>query len=160
MMHRAALALGVAAAALAAVGLYQWQAVSDDPASESAGPHFVVRDPDPDLGLLVVGTTTEFAYDITNTGTAPVCIIGFEGSGCGTTWCITPRFHCGISDRSAPIPPGETLRFPCELKITRPGPIDWTMALFIDDNGIHKVRLTVRGTAVAAEGPQNATPNP
>lgn len=117
-------------------------------------------DPDPDLGLLPVGSTTEFAYRITNTGSRPIRIIGFEGDACGSTWCVTPKFRSQSTSQSAAIPSGETIRFPCELKITRPGPIDWTMGLFVDDNGIHKVRLTVRGTAVAAEGPPNATSNP
>ncbi len=56
------------------------------------------------------------------------------------------------------IPAGQTVEYPCELTVHKPGPFESEMVLFLEDNGIREVTLTVRGVGVAPEGKTNDPP--
>ena len=48
------------------------------------------------------------------------------------------------------VQPSETFIYTCELSIKKPGPFEAPMTLFLEENGIREVRLTVRGVGVAS----------
>lgn len=56
------------------------------------------------------------------------------------------------------VPAGESVEYPCELSIKHPGPFEAEITLFLEDNGIREVTLSVKGVAVAAEGQSDAPP--
>lgn len=56
------------------------------------------------------------------------------------------------------IPAGGTVEYPCELTVKGPGPFEAEIVLFLEDNGIREVTLTVRGVGVAPEGKTDAPP--
>lgn len=43
------------------------------------------------------------------------------------------------------IGPGETLLYVCVLHLYEPGPFESSMNLFLDEDGIRKIKLEVRG---------------
>lgn len=150
--------LVAAAVALIGVAGSQWR--TSGRAEPAPGPHFAVSAPDQDIGIQPVGRTVEFAYRIVNTGDRPIRVIGFEGKRCGSICCLTPKFLAEGSDQTFTIPPGETFTFPCELSLHQPGSIEWSTTVFVEDGGIHPVRLTVRGIAVAVEGTSDGPQGP
>lgn len=54
------------------------------------------------------------------------------------------------------VEPGTTFEYTCELSVKKPGPFEAPMTLFLEDNGIREVTLTVRGVGVAPEGKSDA----
>jgi hypothetical protein len=162
MIRWASRALLLAAVGLVVVAGYRWREESrfDHRPDPSPVLGFVVEQPDRDLGVLPVGNSVEVAYLITNTGPGPIRLIGSAGGGCGVNCCFGPKYAEEINRRPIVIPPRETLHFPCELDIRQPGPIEWKMTLFLEDNGIRNVQIGVRGTAVAAGGPKDGAPKP
>jgi hypothetical protein len=48
--------------------------------------------------------------------------------------------------------PSQTLEYQVVLTILKPEPFESGMALYLEDNGIREVTLTVRGVGVAPEG--------
>ncbi len=44
---------------------------------------------------------------------------------------------------------GETFHYRCELAVHEPGPFVAELTIFLEDNGIREVTVTVRGTGVA-----------
>lgn len=47
------------------------------------------------------------------------------------------------------VPAGGTFRYECDVHVKRPGPFDLEIHVYIDDNGVRTVPLSVRGTAVS-----------
>jgi len=44
------------------------------------------------------------------------------------------------------IGPGETFSYKCVIHLVGPGPFESTIELYLEENGIRKVELVVRGT--------------
>lgn len=57
-----------------------------------------------------------------------------------------------------PVPAGGTAEYPCELTVKQPGPFAADITLFLEDNGIRAVTVSVKGVAVAAEGKPHDPP--
>lgn len=141
--------LVVAAVILLAATGARWQTSGR---GESARSHATVFAPDIDVGDHPVGRATEVVFRITNTGDRPARVVGFEGARCGAVCCLSPKCLLEGHEHPLTIPAGGTLDVPCELRVNRPGPIEWSTTVFVEDGGIRPVRLTVRGVAVAVEG--------
>ncbi len=67
--------------------------------------------------------------------------------------CFRAKHHSQVT-----ILAGQTAEYPCELTVHKPGPFESEMVLFLEDNGIREVTLTVRGVGVAAGGKTDAPP--
>ena len=50
------------------------------------------------------------------------------------------------------VPAGESIEYPCELTVNDAGEFEAEIVLYLEDNGIREVTLTVRGVGVAAKG--------
>ena len=49
------------------------------------------------------------------------------------------------------IPAGETFQYECELVVNEPGSFEAQIDIYMDENGLRKVTLTIRGVGVARE---------
>lgn len=50
------------------------------------------------------------------------------------------------------------LPYVCNLAVYKPGPFESDMTLFVEDNGIREIVLTVRGNGRASGEPRDETP--
>ena len=67
--------------------------------------------------------------------------------------CFSSKHHEQVT-----VGPGETFNYECVLSLKKPGPFEAKIAIFLEDNGIRIVELTVRGVAVASEGVPHDSP--
>jgi hypothetical protein len=115
-------------------------------------PTFAVTDADRDVGVIGTDQEIDVVYRISNTGGKPVRIVGAVRDTCGLDCCFYPKDAPDGRAGLHVIPPGGFVDFVCVLTARRAGPIKADTSVFIDDDGIRNVRLSVRGTAVAAGG--------
>lgn len=109
-------------------------------------PTFVIDSPIRDLGTVPVGVH-EVTYAIRNCGSNPCRVVGSCGS-CGLNCCLVPK-------RPGPIMllPGESLDYVCELQVREPEPFATDVELYIGENVLQVVQLSVRGTGGPLRGP-------
>ena len=122
-------------------GLAAWGLVG---LTDRAEPPLTIDDPDRDLGPTPLGDhTVRFAPH--NPAARPRSVVG-GGGGCGRNACLGPvqRDH---ADRLT-VPAGGTADFVCELSVKGEGPFEVPVVLFLDDNGLRRVQMTVRGVGV------------
>jgi hypothetical protein len=113
---------------------------------------FVIEKPCIEVGTVTVGSSIEVEYRITNRGKRPIHIVGCDGGGCGKSCCFGPKTNAEVNSRQIAVNPGDTYIFPCELETRLPGPIVWKMTLFVQDERLHSVDLSISGTAAPAGG--------
>jgi hypothetical protein len=101
-----------------------------------------VESPERDLGEYPVGKS-QIAFRITNPTDRPAEVISVPEC-CGRACCIKPT----LTDRLI-IPPGASVDVVCELLVTAPKQFEVSGSLFLNDNGLRAVKLTVRGVGVA-----------
>lgn len=82
---------------------------------------------------------------ISNPTAAPRRIIGVSPS-CGKNCCYSPEIMSHIE-----VPPQGEIEYTCSVYIPRPGPFVCHMKLFLDDCGLRKVTLIVKGTGIETE---------
>lgn len=126
---------------LASLGL--WEKRTSAPVEVILPPSLVVDDPDREVGGLEVGQPLAVSFRIGNSATTPRRVVGVHAT-CGPSGCFLP-----VSPEQLDIPPADEVDYRCELKITKAGPFDCRMELFLDDGGLRQVTLRVRGVGVA-----------
>lgn len=114
-------------------------------------PPLEVRSADQDLGEVPLGVR-DVTIVVHNPGRQPHRIID-SGGVCAPTCCVKPKHPEPIT-----IAPGETAEISCELKVALPGPFKAEFPIFLDENGLQRVMVTVRGVGVAPAGKTNAPP--
>lgn len=100
------------------------------------------------------GRPTDITFRITNSGARPIRVVGMA-EFCTPNCCFYSKHRSHVS-----IPPRETVDYACEVKPTTPGPFESPMTLYLDSDGIREVKLTIRGTIIATEGPKDEPSNP
>jgi hypothetical protein len=66
--------------------------------------------------------------------------------GCRPAGCLTSKYTEPVV-----VPPGGSVDYTCELDISRAGPFEFPVALFLEGSqGVRRVEQTVRGVARAA----------
>jgi hypothetical protein len=140
---------------LAAIGLAGWGAwllwlapASSDAEPADTDPPLAVTWPEPDSGPTAVGSH-ELVVQVTNPAARPRRIIGMMKL-CGLNACAKPKFEEPVT-----VPPGETVAYPCVLEVSRPGPFETSIHLYLEENGIREAETVVRGV-VAEPGGRNA----
>ena len=70
--------------------------------------------------------------------------------------CFSSKHHEQVA-----VGPGETFAYHCKLSVVAAGRFEAAIGLFLEDNGIREVSLTVRGVGVApAQEPGHDPPRP
>src|SRR5262245_11313065 len=130
----------LAALALVSLGGYQVLKPSVEPADETVSIDLADRE----LGRLPLGQH-EIVFHITNPSDRPRRIIGFSGT-CVVNCCFS-------SSHSSPVEilPRGNFPYTTELSIQAPGSFEVTVRLFVEDNGLQELPLTIRGIGVARE---------
>jgi hypothetical protein len=105
----------------------------------------VVEAAEQDVGERPLGKT-QITFRLRNPSEHAAEVINLPET-CGFTCCLK---H-GLSFPQ-PLPPGGSLDIACELLITAPGPFDFSNDLYLNDNGLRSVKLTVQGVGVAPGG--------
>lgn len=131
---------------LAAAGYLAFRRSAPEPPLE-------VRSTDQDLGQVPLGTR-DVTISVHNPSRYPHRIID-AGGVCTGTCCVSLTHPDPIT-----IAPGETAYISCELKVAVPGPFKVEFPVFLDENGLQKVMVIVRGVGVAPAGRTNDPPKP
>jgi hypothetical protein len=148
-MLRAASALCV----VAALGLLAWAAYSARQSPPGPEPGFVVAPTEHDLGSVPLGDRV-VTFTITNPAAGPRRILGAAG-GCWGAVCFDSKHSTQIV-----IPAGETFTYECELSVGQARPFEAKIDLYLEDNGLRTVTLTVRGVGVAPGGKADGSQTP
>jgi len=137
--------------AVAAVGLLGWGAYSAFHARPGPDPVCFVTPTEYELGTVPVGDRV-VTFAITNPAGKPRQIVGLA-EGCWASVCFSSKHPDQIT-----IPAGETFHYECELSIKEAGPFSAQVEIYLEEDGLRTVPLTVRGTAVAPRGESHASP--
>jgi hypothetical protein len=105
-----------------------------------------------DLGPVSFGDHA-VTFPIANPAGVPRRVVGLVQQ-CGGVWCVKSRHH-----EQVVIGPGETFPYTCTLQVRGAGPFEAPLTLYLDDDGLREVTLTVRGIGVEPE-PAPAAPEP
>lgn len=142
----------VICAALASLGLFGWGAYSyERERSQPAVPPVVaVEQPERDLGDYPVGTS-QLVFHVTNPTDHPAEVVSTQ-AGCGLGCCLKPTAAGRIA-----VPAGGSADVVCEVTVIAPKEFEYTGEMYLNDNGLRVVKLTVRGRGVA---PGTAPPQP
>lgn len=110
---------------------------------EAPPPPFKISRTEFAVGNVSLGTQL-LHTSVANPSNEPRRILGINGQ-CSDNSCFG-----AVQEAPIIIPPGGTLNLDCELLVTRPGPIDAEIKIYLEENGIRTVTLRVTGTAVEA----------
>lgn len=134
-----------------AVGLLGWSVRTYHLENRPVRP-VEVESPERDLGDHPVGRS-QIVFRVTNPTDHPAEVISAP-DGCGKLCCLKPL----TTDRLS-IPPGGSVDVACELNVIAPERFEFSGNLFLNDNGLRAVKLTVRGVGVAPRA-GDAPPKP
>ena len=109
------------------------------------GPALVVAKGDVELGDCAAGQDVDVVFRLQNNSGKPIPVLGMVLS-CGARCCLTLK----QPDYPPEFPPGPN-DIECSLKINEPGTFSTDMRVYVDDQGMRDITLTVKGTAHAAE---------
>jgi len=132
-------------AVVVAVALAGYFASQPEPRAE---PAFAIT-AECDIASVPFGPGT-VAFTVTNPANKPRRIIGCYAQ-CQAAGCMDAK-----SNEQITIAPGETIEYQCDYDVYKPGPFELKLDVFLEDNGIRTVTLTVRGVGVAAGGKTDA----
>ena len=88
--------------------------------------------------------TTPFRTTLTNPSKEPRRILGMA------VQCVGNCCFKTVQDAPVLVSPGGSFDLDLELDVSRPGPIDAEIKIYLEENGIRTVTLRVTGTAVEA----------
>jgi hypothetical protein len=114
-------------------------------------PPFVVEPTEIDAGTVTIGAH-KLTVTVHNPAGRPRRVIGFERA-CGRNCCFGSTDH-----RQLLVPAGGTAVCSCEYVVYQPKPFHAPATLYLEENGVRAVEVTVRGVGVAAPG-QNDDPD-
>ncbi len=97
-----------------------------------------ILDPTREVGELAVGEHT-ISLKLINDSARSSRVIGMDEACMGTV-CFGPVFSMQM-----PIPAHAEINYDCLLKIRQPGPFEIPLGIFIEDHGIRKLTVTLRG---------------
>lgn len=138
---------------LVLIGFGVWRAVVPSALEPKPDAPLLVEFPSADLGNLQTGNN-EFQVRIMNPNSSPRRVLGLS-SGCRANACFLSHHQEPVT-----IPPGETVTCTWGIELHSPGPFELPLALYLEENGIREVKLTVRGVGVAPAGKTNDPPKP
>lgn len=143
------LAVLAAVAICAALGLFGWAGRSYRAETRQVLPA-EIEEPERDLGERPVGKSS-VVFRITNPTDHPVEVVGAP-DGCGILCCLKAT----VTDRQT-IPPGGALDLTCELMVAAAEPFEYKCKIYLSDNGLRPIKVSVRGVGVkAASGAAHA----
>jgi hypothetical protein len=110
-----------------------------------AGPSLVVDWPVLHAGEFTVGCH-EIIIRVTNPGSQPRRVLGML-KVCGVNGCVSLKSEAPVT-----IPPGEVQSIPCQFEIRTAAHFEVPIHLYIEDDGIREVSVTMRGVGIAPRG--------
>jgi hypothetical protein len=100
-----------------------------------------------DLGEMPIGTTKEAVFLVRNGGDKPRKLFNLAPT-CTLDCCFGPKLEIHVT-----IPANEEVDYVVEVKANRLGPFEVQTEIFLEDNGLRSVPITIRGQGVAAPKP-------
>jgi len=107
-----------------------------------------VEQPEQILTGMAAGNTYDIAFQVVNRSGETRRIIGAE-YGCGSGWGFRLKECCSVE-----VPPHGTVVVPFILDVRTPGPFEMSVPLYLDDDGLRVVVVTVKGVAAPAYADQ------
>lgn len=105
----------------------------------------VVQWPPQDMGQVPTGPH-DIEVRVSNPGSVPRRILGVR-QGCRPTVCFSSR-----QTEPIVVAPGQTAALVCEVHVSRPGPFEFPLRIYLEENGIREAELVIRGVGVAGQG--------
>lgn len=105
-----------------------------------------------ELGKILVGRH-DVAFQIHNPNQQPRHVVGVSEC-CFANCCVGPK-----AQQQVEVEPGATQTYVCYIRVKSAGPFEAPITLYLDDDGLREVTLTVRGVGVApAQEPAHDPP--
>ena len=116
----------------------------------SVDPRLLVAQTDFEVADCKAGKETAIVIPVQNASRNPVRVLSIVPS-CGQNACCGPK----RSEESFDLPPGSS-NLECWVKASQSGPFSTRLTVYVDDDGVREILITLHGTAVASKPKQTS----